>query len=721
MWAISFLILIFQRDMGASLIFFAVFLVMLYAATGRLSYVLIGILLFATGAVVAYYLFSHIQTRVANWINPFADPKGDGFQLVQGLFAFAAGGIFGVGPGRGLPGRIPRVEDDFIFAAIGEELGLLGGAIIIICFLILIYRGLSIASRAKSDMAAFTATGIVASLGLQLFVIIGGVTRLIPMTGITVPFISRGGSSLLSTFILLALLLRAGDETTGVESEMKSTGGGLSVLGRVALGKRLTLLAVFFSALMLALVGNLTWLQVVNARTLNNHALNTRDLVAEARNPRGAILTRDQVVLADSIPVKPEARSGRGVSYQRTYPRDTFAAHLLGYYSTRYGRSGIEASANDALTGKRSYATWEDALDAALGKPVPGNDVVLTLDSKVQEAAEKALGKRHGAIVALDPQSGAVLASVSYPVYNPNKVEDDWDALSSAEDAPLLDRSRMTLLAPGSTFKIVTLTGAYANAIATPESVFPAPGKMDIGNAPVTNFEQSSYASVDLQTATAKSINTVYGQVAVKLGSNLLVKQSESFGFNHKIPYDLSIKNSLMPNPKEMTEWETAWAGIGQPVGEHESPPGPQATVYQMALVAAGIANRGTIMRPYLIDHIVAADGQKAILNRTIPTPLYRACSPNVAAMVQEAMLQAVESGSGVAAQVRGVKVAGKTGTAEVGANKPTNAWFIGYAPADDPKVAIAVLIEGGGQGGRVAAPTAKKVLEAALKAQGVK
>ena len=718
MWAISFLVLVFEKDLGASLLFFGMFLVMLYAATGRLSYVLIGLVLFFAGATAAYFMFSHVQIRVTNWLHPFIDASGKGYQLVQSMFAFAAGGLFGLGPGRGLPSRVPRIEDDFIFASIGEELGLLGCAVIILCFLVLVYRGLSISSRAKSDMAAFTATGIIASLGLQLFVIVGGVTRLIPMTGITVPLISRGGSSMLSTFALLALLLRAGDETTGVESEMKTTGGSLSVLGRVALGKRLTALAVVFSLLMTALIANLTWLQIVTAKDLNNHPLNTRNLVVEARNPRGAILTRDQVVLADSKPAAPEKGSGRAVTYRRSYPRKTYAAHILGYYSTRYGRSGIEAAANDALVGRRSFATWSDALDAALGKPVPGDDVVLTLDSRVQDAAVKALGKRRGAIVALDPRSGAVLASTSYPTYDLNKLDSQWENINADESAPLLDRSRQTLLAPGSTFKVVTLAGAYANDVATPESTYPAPGTMKIGNAAVTNFEKSGYASTNLQNATAKSINTVFGQVAVEMGADLLVTQAESFGFNQKIPFDLSIKTSLMPDPKEMTEWETAWAGIGQPVGEHESPAGPQASVYQMALVAAGIANKGTVMRPYLIDHITAPDGKKAILSQTRPQQLFQACSPAIAAEVCEAMKQVVAGGSGVGAQIRGIEVAGKTGTAEVGKNKPTNAWFIAFAPADNPVVAVAVLVEGGGQGGRVAAPTAKPVIEAALKAQ---
>ena len=719
MWAISFFIMIFQRDLGASLLFFSVFLAMMYAATGRLVYVVSGLGLFSAGAYFAYSTFTHVQTRVANWIDPFADPSGPGYQLVQSLFAFAGGGIFGLGPGNGMPHRVPLVKDDFIFAAIGEELGLLGSSIIIFCLLILIYRGLSIASRAKTDMAAFTAVGIVAAIGFQAFVIIGGVTRLIPMTGVTLPFISRGGTSLLAMFILLALLLRAGDETTGVDSEMKSTGGGLSILGRVALGKRLSMLAVFFSALMLLLIGNLTWLQVINARDLNNHPVNTRNLATEARNPRGAILTADGLVLATSKPIAPEPGTGRAVNYQRIYPEGNLAAHIVGYHSTRFGRAGVEAAANDALTGQRSFGSWNDVFDAALGNPIPGNDVILTIESDVQRAAQEALRGNRGAIVALDPRTGALLASASSPTYDPNTVTDDWEALRADDSAPLLDRARQSLTAPGSTFKVVSLAAAYEYEIASPSTVFPAPGSMDIGNAPVTNFERSDFASTDLQTAMARSINTVFGQLSVEIGAENLVHQSESFGFNRRIPFDLSITNSLMPIPGNMTAWETAWAGIGQPVGEHEEGhPGPQATVFQMALVTAGIANDGVIMRPYVIDHIVSSTGQRAILSQTRPTQFSRATTRDTAQLVTDSMIQTVNAGTGGRAAISDVQVAGKTGTAEVGQNRPSNAWFVGFAPAENPTVAVAVMIEGAGQGGRYAAPAAREVIEAALKAQ---
>ncbi len=193
----------FERDLGSSLLFFAIFLVMLYTATGRAAYVVVGLALFGVGATAAYFAFTHVHTRVDIWLNPFADAAGKGYQLLQSLFALAAGGLTGAGLGMGLPTRIPFVSTDFIFSAIGEELGLLGAAAVIICFLIFSVRGLATASRAKTDMAAFTATGLVAAIALQAFVIVGGVTRLIPLTGVTLPFVSYGGSSLLSSFIAL--------------------------------------------------------------------------------------------------------------------------------------------------------------------------------------------------------------------------------------------------------------------------------------------------------------------------------------------------------------------------------------------------------------------------------------------------------------------------------------------------------------------------------------
>ncbi len=717
MWAVSLFVLVFERDLGSSLLLFGIFLVMLFTATGRLSYVTVGLALFGSGALVAWRLFDHVQTRVAIWLDPFADPAGRGYQLVQSLFAFAAGGLIGTGPGRGLPERIPFVETDFIFSAIGEELGLLGATAVVLCFLVLALRGLATASRARSDVAAFVAVGLVGALALQTFVIIGGVTRLIPLTGITLPFMSYGGSSLLSTFIALALLLRAGDESTGIGEEMQTTSVDLGVLGRVALGRRLTAIASVVALLLSALIVNLTWIQVVQARSLNNSPANSRGLAQAARNDRGSIITSDGVVLAES-------RRATRTRFVRVYPDGPLgwpmAAHVVGYHSERYGRSGIEAAANDALSGTRSFRTWADVIDAASGRPIEGDDVILTIDSRVQRVAEANLRGRSGAIVALDPRTGAVLASASSPTFSPALIDKSWEMLAGDPGAPLIDRTRQALFPPGSTFKVITLTAAYGAGVATSQTAYPGPATIEIGNAPIRNFESNAYGRLDLVTATAKSVNTVFAQLADDLGPARLVDQADRFGFGQAPPLELPVKPSLMPDPAEMTRWETAWAGVGQPVGEHESPPGPQVTAVQMALVAAGIANGGDVMRPYLIDRIVdPTAGAASPLGSTRPRLWTRATDPATAAEVSWAMREVVRRGSGMRAAVPGVAVAGKTGTAEVGEDEPTHAWFIGFAPYENPTVAVAVVLPYAGTGGRAAAPVAREVIAAALAAQG--
>ncbi|MCL4078256.1 FtsW/RodA/SpoVE family cell cycle protein [Coriobacteriia bacterium Es71-Z0120] len=704
-WSLSLVVLVAERDLGSSLLLFGLFLAMLFVATGRPGYVLVGLALFAAGAVGAYLLFGHVAARVAIWLDPFTDAAGRGYQLVQSLFAFAAGGMTGTGPGRGLPTRIPFVDTDFIFAAVGEELGLIGAAGLVIAYLVFATRGLATAARARSDVAAFVATGATVVVALQAFVIIGGVTRLVPLTGITLPFVSRGGSSVVANFVLLGLLMRAGDEGTGREHAIATT-GATGALGRIAVARRLATVARVLAFAFVAVVVNLTYLQVIAAPALANHPANTRRIADEIRQERGAIVTHDGVVLAQSVPA--------GRAYARRYPAGALAPHVVGYSSPTYGRAGIEAAMNDVLAGKRIFASLRDLIDAMAGTPVAGNDVRLTLDSRVQQAALLALEGRRGACVVLDPRDGRVLALASSPGFDPATVEKDWKRLSSDPAAPLLDRATQSLYPPGSTFKVVTLTGAIGAGVVTPSTTLPAPARIEIGGAPVTNYGGDSYGTVTVERATAASINTVFAQIADKLGAERLVRTAEGFGFDDKPPLELAVTASVMPDPDEMTRWETAWAGVGQPVGEHDSPPGPQATALQMALVAAGIANDGVVMRPYLVESI--ADPAGRALSVAHPKPWKTACDAKTASTVRDMMVAVVRSGSGRRAAVPGVTVAGKTGTAEAGKGVPTHAWFIAFAPAEDPRVAMAIVLENAGVGGQVAAPAAKPVLETALK-----
>ncbi len=419
MWLISIGIVAFEKDLGSALVFFFVFLVMLYVASGKKTYVIAGVLMMAIGAVGLYFVFDHIQVRVATWLDPFADAQNTGYQLVQTIYSLADGGLFGVGIGRGLADQIPVVESDFIFAAIGEETGLLGAAGLLLLYLCLAIRGMATAARAKSDVSSFAAVGLTAIIILQAFIIVGGVTRLIPLTGLTLPFVSQGGSSLLASFISVALLLRAGDEATGVGEEMRSATSMLptaSVLGRVALGKRLTRTMVGFSVLFALLVANLTLIMVVQADYYQNMAGNNHTLMQESDTERGSISTYDGVVLAESQ----QTEDG---SYERVYPAGDLASHVVGYYSTQYGTSGIEASENETLKGQQTYASWTDVINAAAGINTPGNDVRLTINSTIQQAAQDALEGETGAAVVMDPSTGAVLAMASSPTYSAGDVE----------------------------------------------------------------------------------------------------------------------------------------------------------------------------------------------------------------------------------------------------------------------------------------------------------
>ncbi len=706
MWAVSLFVLIGEKDLGSSLLFFGVFLAMLHVATGRPAYTIAGVVLFAAGATAAYFLFAHVRTRIGIWIDPFADAADKGYQIVQSLFSLAAGGIFGVGPGRGMPEHIPFVATDFIFAAIGEELGLLGGAALIISYLVLCLRGLATAVRARTDMAALTASGLVAALALQVFVIVGGVTRLIPLTGITLPFVSYGGSSIVANAMLVALLMRAGDEAPDTDAELVSA-GDTGVLGRTALAGRLKALSLGVSGLAFLLAGNLAYLQVFAAPALAARPENTRLLEKELRAERGAILTGDGVVLAESVP------AGDG-TYRRRYPAGSLAAHVVGYYSPRFGRAGVEAAENDTLAGHRSYSTFADVLDDALGRPVIGNDVVLTIDSRIQRAAERALRGRRGAVVVLDPRSGAVLALASSPTYKPSRVDGEWREVSKGGPrAPLVDRAIASTYPPGSTFKVVTLAGALADGVVTPDTTYSGPARLKIGGGTVTNYGGAGYGRVTVRKALASSINTVFAQIADDLGAAGLVRQARRFGFDQPVPFELNAAPSVMPAPENMTVWETAWAGVGQPVGAN-AVKGPVVTPLQMALIAAGVGDKGVVMAPHVVAR--TRDGSGRTIAATTPEVWTNAASSATARQVGELMRGVVTNGSGTRAAIPGVAVAGKTGTAEVGHGIPTHAWFIAFAPAGSPRVAMSVVLENAGVGGQVAAPAARPVLEAALR-----
>lgn len=734
-WGVCLLVVAFERDLGSALLFYTIFLIMLYVATGRVSYVIIGLALLAVGAFGMYQIMSHVQVRVAIWLDPFSDAQNLGYQIVQSLFSLADGGLAGVGIGKGMADIIPVVASDMIFAAIGEEMGLLGGSAVLLLFMLFAVRGLTTAARAKSDLAAFSAAGLTAAISFQAFTIVGGVTKLIPLTGVTLPFMSQGGSSLLASFVIVALLLRAGDEATGRSTEIANTSTDLAtagyrttvrgshmrrpaldtpesgLLGRVALANRLTRTVFLFTALFAVLIGNITYIQVIKASEYqdmpsNNHTINKARFIK-----RGSIITADGLTLAESI----QQADG---TYARSYPNGNLAAHVVGYYSQQYGTMGIENTQNDTLTGSKDYSSWQNALNSLAGISEPGNSVQLTIDSRIQRAAEQALAGRVGAIVALDPRSGAVLAWASAPTFDNTNIQAAIEAAnaSGGADTSMYDRATLALYTPGSTFKVLTLASALENGLATLDTTYDSPGRMEIGGADVVSIGERGHGKISLAKAFALSSNTVFGQVADGLGAEKLVATARAFGYGQQLGLDFTTAASVMPNPEEMTEWELAWAGAGQPVGQGHTP-GPQATVMQNALMAATIANNGIAMNPYVVSQILAPDG--TVLKTTRGHSLGQAVGSGTAEQVKQAMLDVVQNGTGSAAAIAGVKVAGKTGTAETN-NANANSTFVGFAPYDTPTVAIAVVIEKNAKGEESAAAVGGQVLRAALATQGL-
>lgn len=734
-WGVCLLVVAFERDLGSALLFYTIFLIMLYVATGRVSYVIIGLALLAVGAFGMYQIMSHVQVRVAIWLDPFSDAQNLGYQIVQSLFSLADGGLAGVGIGKGMADIIPVVASDMIFAAIGEEMGLLGGSAVLLLFMLFAVRGLTTAARAKSDLAAFSAAGLTAAISFQAFTIVGGVTKLIPLTGVTLPFMSQGGSSLLASFVIVALLLRAGDEATGRSTEIANTSTDLAtagyrttvrgshmrrpaldtpesgLLGRVALANRLTRTVFLFTALFAVLIGNITYIQVIKASEYqdmpsNNHTINKARFIK-----RGSIITADGLTLAESI----QQADG---TYARSYPNGNLAAHVVGYYSQQYGTMGIENTQNDTLTGSKDYSSWQNALNSLAGISEPGNSVQLTIDSRIQRAAEQALAGRVGAIVALDPRSGAVLAWASAPTFDNTNIQAAIEAAnaSGGADTSMYDRATLALYTPGSTFKVLTLASALENGLATLDTIYDSPGRMEIGGADVVSIGERGHGKISLAKAFALSSNTVFGQVADGLGAEKLVATARAFGYGQQLGLDFTTAASVMPNPEEMTEWELAWAGAGQPVGQGHTP-GPQATVMQNALMAATIANNGIAMNPYVVSQILAPDG--TVLKTTRGHSLGQAVGSGTAEQVKQAMLDVVQNGTGSAAAIAGVKVAGKTGTAETN-NANANSTFVGFAPYDTPTVAIAVVIEQNAKDEESAAAVGGQVLRAALATQGL-
>ncbi|MEP7369882.1 MAG: penicillin-binding protein 2 [Dermatophilaceae bacterium] len=472
------------------------------------------------------------------------------------------------------------------------------------------------------------------------------------------------------------------------------------------------LVALLFGALLIST----TWIQFVQAQTLDNRPGNRRTLLESYSRERGAILVGGAPI-AKSVPTKDELK------YVRTYPSGKLYSHVTGYYSFTYGAGGgLEGTEDALLSGQSDKLFYRRVVDMVTGKPASGASLELTINPKAQLAADKALGNQHGAVVALDPSTGAILAMVSHPQYNPtvlsshnlDAVEKAWKVLNADPARPMVNRAIAgDLYPPGSTFKLVTAAAALSSGRFTEESSIPGPARLDLplttDSLPTDDLRPCGPGNkTTLTHALEISCNTAFGWLGLQLGADELRAQAAKFGFGDALRVPMRVTPSIVP---KLDAPQTALAAIGQ----YEV----RVTPLQMAMVGAAIANKGIVMSPYLVKDTL--NDHLDVIDTTTPTQLSQAVSPDVAAALTRMMLTVVQSGTGTAAQIHGVAVAGKTGTAQHATGSAPHAWFVAFAPADHPTIAVAVVVEDGGNagneafGGKVAAPIARQVIEAVL------
>lgn len=465
--------------------------------------------------------------------------------------------------------------------------------------------------------------------------------------------------------------------------------------------------ATFVALMMAALLLNMTYISVVRTDSLNEDGRNRRVRDAEFSRNRGAILVGNDPI-AESTP-----REGR-FPYVRSYPDGELWSSVTGWFSYDYGRSGLESSYNQELSGTAPEQSVDRFIDIITGRRAQGANISTTLNPKAQAAAVRALGSKRGAVVAMDYTTGEILALVSTPTYDPNSLStvdltegrEAWDQLLNAADEPLKGRATREVYPPGSTFKLITAAAALEDGM-VPDTVIDAPDSLPLPNSghSMGNSTDCGGDRVSLEQALKTSCNTAFGNLGLSLGGDKLREMAEKFGFNQEQSIDIAAATSRFPT--ELDEAQSALSAIGQY--------DVAASPLQMVQVAAAIANDGVMMRPYLVSTVTNRD--LTVLSSKTPERLSQPISSSTAKLLQQMMVATVDSGTGRPAQTDGVVVGGKTGTAQTAEDRPPFAWFVGYA--DDPQVAIVAFVENADidrddiSGGRLAAPIFKAVLEA--------
>ena len=647
MWGFCMLLLIWQRDLGAATLFFIVFLALLYLATGEKKYVWGGLGLLLAASVFAYYAFDVVALRVDAWLNPWPDADNRAFQIVQSLYALAAGGVGGQGIAQGFPDYIPVVHSDFAFAAIAEEWGLVGSLGVVACFALLAYRGMRVAMLARRPFHQYLAAGITILFSGQTFLIMGGITRLLPLTGVTLPFVSYGGSSLLLSSVMAGLLLYLSAEANGEGRGARSEGReGRRVMGVILVG--------------FVLVGVvLVYWGVGRAETILAREDNPRLVEAELRIERGQIVDRNGTVLANSV--------GESERLERVYPLVN-SGPAVGYYSFRHGTAGVEEGFDAVLRGDTDSVT-EQLRQELLHIPQSGRAVQLSLDIDWQQTADNLLPTSPSALVLLelDGNVAQIVAMVSHPNYDPNLLDEQFDVLTADEQAPLLNRVTQGQYQPGRLLQPFILAAAVEHGeIGMLETLEEAEAEVLVDGQMLGCLSEptrpTTWAGV-LQHACPAPMMALGDQ----LGRGGLDQLFADFGLTQPPQLPLTTET-----PPLLPLADPLLAAIGQD--------NLLVTPLQVALAWAALADDGGVPGVQLVTAVQDETGEWR--RQVVEDVGETAISPSTAQLMRTHLTET----NGVLEHAVLV-LSGPEGE--------TNAWYLGLAPADAPRYAVVIVVEG--------------------------
>lgn len=682
------IVLVLERDLGAALLFFLTYVVMLYTATRKIFYLIAGLVSGAVASVAAYYIFSHVQTRVQIFLDPFATYESGGYQVAQSLFAIGTGGWFGTGLGQGIPNTIPVAQSDFIFAALSEEMG----GIFCICLILIVVSCfimfINISIRIKDLFFKLVALGFGVLYITQVLLNIGGATKFIPLTGVTLPLVSAGGTSLIATIIMFNVIQGMYSREPGTVSGAKSEGIKKS-------DNRILALTYIFSAAFLGLIVYYGGYIGIGSREILKDSRNTRQSLLEAQIIRGDIYTSDGKVLATTSVADDGTET-------RVYPFDRMYSHVVGRNSK--GKTGVELLENTELLTS-DINGLEKLTNSLNDVKNPGNNVVTTLDSRLQEAAYKALGDNRGAVVVMEPSTGRILAMVSKPDYNPNTVDENWDSLNADSDErhALLNRATQGLYQPGSTFKILTLLEYMRENDDYEDYSYVCRSEDRYFDVTIHCAGGIVHGSENLKESFANSCNSSFAHIGSGLDMDKMNALSEDFLFNKSLPgsFGASGGSFVLSGDSNSNDIPQSIIGLSTTL----------TTPLHNALIVSTIANDGVMMTPYVVDHIENANGQVVRSNsqRAYKTII----SVDEADILTEYMEAVVEDGTASKLKNLDMNIAGKTGTATYDTSKPAHAWFVGFAPADNPQIVVSVLVESVGSASSYAVPIARQIFEA--------